>query len=104
MQFPFRELAAEAGVLHPDRVVSLRTAGSRAAFLETLRSLEPGVTEVRLRPTLDLPELRAYAPDWSARVDDYHLATGDAELLAVLNGVRPIGYRALRDAQRQIGA
>jgi predicted glycoside hydrolase/deacetylase ChbG (UPF0249 family) len=100
VQFPLRELAAEAGVLHADRVVSLRTEGSRAALLDGLRSLGPGVTEVRLRPALDSSELRAYAPDWSSRVEDHNLATGDAELDAALNGFRRIGYRALRDAQR----
>jgi predicted glycoside hydrolase/deacetylase ChbG (UPF0249 family) len=100
VQFPLRELAADAGVLHADRVVSLRTEGSRAALLDGLRSLGPGVTEVRLRPAVDSSELRAYAPDWASRVEDHNLATGDAELDAALNGFRRIGYRALRDAQR----
>lgn len=100
VQFPLRDLAEEASVLHVDRVVSLRSTGSRTALLEVLRSLEPGVTEVRLRPAIDSAELRAYAPDWANRVDDYNLATGDAELAAVLSGVRRLGYRELRAAQR----
>jgi chitin disaccharide deacetylase len=101
VQFPLRELAAEAGVLHADRVVSLRSAGSRHALLDLLRELAPGITEVRLRPAADTPELRAYAPDWSSRVEEYELATGDAELSAVLAGVRLIGYAELRRAQRK---
>lgn len=99
-QFPLRELAAEAGVIHADRVVSLRTEGSRAALLEGLRGLGPGVTEVRLRPAVDSSELRAYAADWPTRVEDHNLATGDAELNAVLASFHRIGYRALRDVQR----
>lgn len=102
VQFPLRELAAEAGALHADRVVSLRSAGSREALLAALRDLTPGVTEVRLRPAMDSSELRAFDPDWNTRVSEYHLVTGDAELAAVLTSVRPIGYRALRDAQRQL--
>lgn len=100
VRFPLRALAAEADVVHVDRVLSLRSTGSRAALLDVLRGLEPGVTEVRLRPAIDTAELRAYAPDWAHRIDDYNLATGDAELASVLTGVRSIGYRELRAAQR----
>jgi predicted glycoside hydrolase/deacetylase ChbG (UPF0249 family) len=102
LQFPLRELAAEANVLHPDRVVSLRSAGSREALLGLLRDLEPGVTEVRLHPATDSSELRAFDPDWNRRVLEYQFVTGDAELTAVLTSVRPIGYRLLRDAQRRL--
>lgn len=102
VRFPLRELTAEAGVLHPDRVVSLRSAGSREALLSVLRELTPGVTEVRLRPAIDTSELRAFDPDWNTRVTEYQLVTGDAELDAVLSSVRPIGYRTLRDAQRRL--
>jgi predicted glycoside hydrolase/deacetylase ChbG (UPF0249 family) len=102
VQFPLRELAAEAGILHADRVVSVRSAGSREALLDVLRNLTPGVTEVRLRPANNSPELRAYDPEWNARVADYELATGDAELRAVLAPVRVIGYRLLRDVQRRL--
>jgi predicted glycoside hydrolase/deacetylase ChbG (UPF0249 family) len=102
VQFPLRELAAEAGVLHADRVVSVRSAGSREALLDVLRNLTPGVTEVRLRPATNSSELRAYDPAWNTRVADYELATGDAELRAVLAPVRLIGYRLLRDVQRRL--
>jgi len=102
VQFPIRALAAEAGILHADRVVSLRSAGSREALLELLRDLTPGVTEVRLRPAVDSSELRAFDPDWPTRVLEYQLVTGDAELAAVLRSTRPIGYRMLRDAQRRL--
>lgn len=101
VQFPMRELTDAAGVLHADRVVSLRSAGSRDALLGVLRDLTPGLTEVRLRPAVDSSELRAFDPSWNSRVTEYQLVTGDAELAAVLSSVRPIGYRELRDAQRR---
>lgn len=102
VQFPLRELAAEVGVPHADRVVSLRSAGSREALLDLLRNLTPGLTEVRLRPAIDSSELRAFDPDWLTKIAEYQLLTGDAELNAVLSSVRPIGYRLIRDAQRRL--
>ncbi len=102
VQFPLRELTAEVGVLHADRVVSLRSAGSREALLDLLRNLTPGLTEVRLRPAMDSNELRAFDPDWLSRVTEYQLLTADAELAGVLSAVHPVGYRMLRDAQRRL--
>ena len=102
VQFPLRDLAAEVGVLHADRVVSLRSTGSRAALLDVLRTTTPGLTELHLSPAVDSSELRAFAPEWRRRVTEYQLLTGDAELTTVLNSVRLIGYRELRDAQRRL--
>lgn len=101
--FPFRQLAAEAGVLTPDRLVpALGVVGARAALEELLADPAPGVVEVRLHPALDQPELRALCPDWAARVDDYRLLVEDRELASALErpGVRRIGYRQLRQAMR----
>jgi hypothetical protein len=51
---------------------------------------------------VDTPELRAFAPDWAARVDDHDLITGHSSLraLATRAGATLIGYRELRDLQR----
>lgn len=84
--FPFRSLAAEAGILSPDHLVKGRD----------LRELQPGVTEAVLRPASDGAELRAVAPDWSERVADHDLAMS----APIPAGVELIGYRALRDLQR----
>ena len=102
--FPFRSLAAAEGVLSPDQVVRVsRTASARRVLDRLLGEIQPGVTEVVLRPALDSPELRAIAPDWPARVDDHDLALDGASLrsLARRVGVTTIGYRALRDLQRK---
>ena len=80
--FPLRSLAAERGVVSPDRVVLTGAFGPTATralagatvsssegpetdsniearVAELVAGLEPGVTEVCLRPALDTPELRA---------------------------------------------
>jgi hypothetical protein len=101
--FPFRKLAAEENVLSPDHLIRVPGGRSTAAALDQLLSgLQPGVTEVVLRPALDTAELRAVIPDWAARVADHDLAmTSDS--LRVLSGrpnVHLIRYRELRDLPR----
>ena len=78
-------------------------SGLRAAFLELLGSLEPGITELTTHPAIDTPELRAIATDWQARVADEVLLVADRGLDQVIAkaGVTLIGYRPLRDAMRQ---
>jgi chitin disaccharide deacetylase len=101
--FPFRKLAEEEGVLFPDHFVLVRDGvGSRRSIERAVGDLRPGVTEVYIHPALDTPELRAFAPDWSGRVDDHHLVTSDSELAVTLQraGVHRIGFRKLRDLQR----
>ncbi|MGH9282461.1 MAG: polysaccharide deacetylase family protein [Acidimicrobiales bacterium] len=100
--FPFRRLAAEAGVLFPDHCVELRGTGARRALERVLFSLEPGITEIHAHPAVDASELRALAPDWAARVDDHDLLVHDHGIrsLAARAGVQLVGYRPLRDAMR----
>lgn len=99
--FPFRDLAAEEGVLFPDHFIPVAGIGSRKDIERALFDLEPGVTEVQVRPAVDTPELRAFGGMWAGRVDDLDLVTS-AELRSMLTraGVTLIGYRQLRDAQR----
>jgi len=102
--FPFRSLAAEEGVVFPDHAVHVpHEAGSRRAIERAVHSLEPGVTELVVRPAHDTPELRAYDDDWSHRVDDHHLVCFDTEFRVMLEraSVTRIGYRALRAVQQK---
>jgi predicted glycoside hydrolase/deacetylase ChbG (UPF0249 family) len=102
--FPFRELAAEAGVLAPDELLPPPgTVGARAALEALLADPRPGVVEVRLHPALDQPELRALCPDWPERVDDLELLTGGGPLHEALQGpgVHLAGYRQLREVMRR---
>jgi predicted glycoside hydrolase/deacetylase ChbG (UPF0249 family) len=98
--FPFRRLAAEEGVVFPDQLV-LHRGPARDAITSVLRRLRPGVTEILLHPAIDTPELRSFAPDWEARVDDHSLLTdGSLQKLVDEAGVTLIGYEPLRDLQR----
>jgi hypothetical protein len=101
--FPFRRLAAEEGVVFPDHLV-VQVGPTRPTLEKVLDALRPGVTEVFVHPAIDTPELRAFATDWEARVDDHALTT-DGTLRDRLAdaGVRLIGYEPLRDLQRAGG-
>lgn len=98
--FPFRHLAAEEGVLFADHVVEV-ASGAADAIERALYELEPGVTELRLHPAIDTPELRALDPSWSVSVE-HHQALLDARLAALLGkvGAERIGYWRLRELQR----
>jgi hypothetical protein len=100
--FPFRSLAAEAGVLFPDEFVHLPGVGSRQVLLDAIADLKPGVTEAYLHPAVSSPELEAMATDWEARVDDHRLLVHDRVLRDALDEaqVKLIGYRPLRDLMR----
>jgi predicted glycoside hydrolase/deacetylase ChbG (UPF0249 family) len=102
--FPFRDLAAEEGVLSPDHfVVVAGGVGSRRTVEKAIMDLRPGVTEIYLHPATDRTELRSLAPDWAERVDDHALLTRDSELRAMVqrSGAVLVGWRELRDLQRE---
>jgi hypothetical protein len=100
--FPFRSLAADEGVLFPDHFDHDWRPGSRERVYAAFRSLQPGVTEIHVQPSIDTPEVRAlsrWADEW---IDDLDLVTRDETLRQVIaeSGAIMIGYRALRDAMR----
>jgi hypothetical protein len=101
--FAFRQLAAEAGVLSPDRLMRpTRGYSAKASFDQFLADPPPGVTELVLRPARDTEELRAVMPDWPARVEDHDIGTASRYLHALAGraGLALTSYRALRDLQR----
>ena len=95
--FPVRQLASDEGVLYADRFATLPAPASRQSFVDLLAGLEPGVTEVTLRPAIDTPELRAIATDWHVRVADHVLLVADRGFGQLISdaGVTLIGYRQL---------
>ena len=100
--FPFRDLAADEGVVFPEHPVTAPAMGSRQVLLDTIAGLQPGVTEVYLHPAVDSPELTAMAGDWEERVDDHRLLVLDPQLSKELEraGATLIGYRELRELMR----
>lgn len=98
--FPFRRLATEEGIAIPDKVIVARgtTATSLSALID---DLEPGVTEIVLRPAIDTAELRAQTDDADERIE--HLDTLCSAALADAlagRGAQRIAWRDLRAAQR----
>jgi hypothetical protein len=68
---------------------------------EVLAGLPAGLNYFLFHPCPDTPELRAMAPDWEARVQDYHLFLDEGWRQAVHDsGVHVIGMRALRNIIR----
>jgi predicted glycoside hydrolase/deacetylase ChbG (UPF0249 family) len=100
--FPFRQLAADEGVLFPDHLAVVPGVGSRRTFDKVIGSLRPGVTELFVHPAVDTPELRDLTPDWESRVDDHRLVTADIAVREALEaeGAIRISYRPLRELQR----
>lgn len=96
------------GLLHNDdmRGIALQDPPAlKAQLLETLRTLEPGVTELVLHAALPTAEAQAIMRDWPARAEAYRLMADDADVRRTLDaqGIVRIGWRALRDAQRAGG-
>lgn len=100
--FPFRSLAADEGIVFPDHFDHDWRPGSRQRALQAISSLQPGVTEIHIQPSIDTPEVRAFAGDtadgWIADLD---LAVS-SELADALNrvGAHLIGFRELRALMR----
>ncbi len=101
--FPFRQLAAERGVVFPDHLAYVSSVGSRPLVERLLSRLKPGVTETYFHPAADTPELRAISPDWRARVDDHAYLLAESGLRAGVeeSGVVLVGYRELRELMRR---
>lgn len=67
-----------------------------------LGEVPAGITHFILHPAVDTPELRAIAPDWHARVANYHaFMSQEVKDFIQTSGIQLIGYRSLREALRQ---
>jgi chitin disaccharide deacetylase len=99
--FPFRQLAADEGIVFPDHFDHDWRAGSADRVHAAIDALEPGVTEIHVQPAIDSPEVRALGAHTKGWVDDLELVLGD-DLRTRLDaaGAVMVGYRALRDAMR----
>lgn len=100
--FPFRTLAADEGVFFPDNFDHDWRAGSRERVLNAIASLQPGVTEIHVQPSIDTPEVRALGDVAAGWIDDLDLMVNDNEIRTALekSGAVLIGYREIRDAMR----
>ena len=97
--FPATALLAAEGIVVPDHVVRLHAHTDLDQLVDTL---EPGVTELILRPAFASREITALAADAEARVeDDLRLrAEGPLERSLTRRGAIRTSWRALRELQR----
>lgn len=107
--FPqWRSRFAEKGILFTDDFVhDIKYDGAdtvRAAWMKSLSSLKPGVTEIFIHAGQPTEELKNITGSWAVRTAEYETFTHDAEMRALLEreGVRRIGYRVIRDLQRRL--
>ena len=100
--FPFRQLAADEGIVFPDHFDHDWRTGSRERVFAALADLQPGVTEIHVQPAIDTPEVRALGGVADGWIDDLALVTTNQELRTAVSdsGAILIGYRELRDAMR----
>lgn len=101
--FPIRALAADEGILSPDRTMRLQGADRAAAFASFVEGLQPGVTELAMQPAVDTPELHALLGDTPARIGDHAVLT-DPTSKQLLDdaGVELISWAAIRGLQRGV--
>lgn len=102
-----RDQFAAKGILFPDNFVyeelSNEKKDVRRFWLETVRNLKPGVTELYIHAALPTDELKAITGSWPTRSQEAEAFTRDEEMkkLASEQGIILIGYRPLRDLQRK---
>ena len=86
--FPLLDHMSTIHLDKPDQ----RFEQAKAAFA----AMQPGITHFIIHPAADTPELRAIAPDYRARVEDYRTFLREDLREAIQNmGVQVIGYRKL---------
>ena len=99
--FPLRTLAEDQGILSPDQTKQLIGEDRSRSFAELVASLEPGVTELSMQPSIDTPELHALLGDTAARIGDHAVLTDPVNKQLLDDaGVELISWAAIRNLQR----
>jgi chitin disaccharide deacetylase len=102
-----REQFAARGIVFPDYFIyeelKDESKGVKDFWLQIVRTLKPGVTELYIHAGLATDELKAITGSWQTRSQEYDVFTNDADMrqLVTANKIKLIGYRPLRDLQRQ---
>lgn len=70
--------------------------------MNSLDTLQAGVTEIHVQPCIDTPEVRALGEISQSWIDDYELVVNDQELRDAItaSGATMIGFRELRTLMR----
>ncbi|MFL6212895.1 MAG: polysaccharide deacetylase family protein [Blastocatellia bacterium] len=99
----------EDGVVYPDYLIHGGRKPHEAMadyWKRMLSDLKPGVTEAYIHASAAGDELSAFTNSAGDRAEEYRLFTKDPEIRRILDaqGVKRVGYRALRDLQRKARA
>ena len=94
------------GTIYPDYLIygaRKKDESVRDYWKRELNSLKPGVTELFIHASVPGDEIKNITNTWEDRATEYELFTRDPEVRRILEtqGVKRIGFRALRDLQRK---
>jgi len=98
---------AEKGILFPDFFVweELRQEKNNVKpfWLNAIKKLQPGVTEIYIHASLPTEELKAITSSWRTRSEEYEVFAHDKEMKQLIKEQKIIllGYRPLRELQRK---
>jgi len=99
------QLAAK-GIVFPDYFVyeELKNAKNNVAafWLDIVKNLKPGVTELYIHAALPTDELKAITGSWATRAEEFEVFTRNEEMKRLVSEQKIIliGYRPLRELQR----
>src|SRR5437867_1458487 len=102
-----RDQFAAKGILFPDHFVydNLKDEGKgvKNFWLNEVKNLKPGVTELYIHAALAGDELKAITGSWQTRSQEYDVFAHDEEMkqLVADQKIILIGYRPLRELQRR---
>ena len=106
--FPqLRDIFSAKGIVFPDYFVydELKDEKQdvRGFWLNIVKNLKPGVTELYIHAALPTDEMKAITGSWSTRAQEFEVFTNDPEMkkLVADQGIILIGYRPLRDLQHK---
>lgn len=97
-----------SGILFPDYFIYDELSGEsgdvKAFWLKIVSDLKPGVTELFVHAANPTEELKAITGTWRTRAAEFETFTHDPEMRKLLSdqGIIRIGYRSLRDLQRNM--
>lgn len=102
-----RDRFAARGIVFPDFLIheELKDESKdvQGFWMRMVRELKPGVTEFYVHAAKPTEELQAITGTWKTRGAEYELLSSDADFRRLIESERVtlIGYRPLRDLQRQ---
>jgi predicted glycoside hydrolase/deacetylase ChbG (UPF0249 family) len=101
-----RKQFSARGILFPDYFVyeelENEKQGVKSFWMDIVRKLKPGVTELYIHAALPTDELKAITGSWPTRSQEFEVFTRDEEMKHLLEKERIIliSYRPLRELQR----